>query len=180
MAACARSIVAILRAVAHPLIRRAASVLTQHSRAGIPRNPDHSAEPPSPFTHMSARTSWLTYLVLLCCVALQAQPLIAGLSVAAAALSARYAITAFQAFKAAPPTLRRFYEGGFLPEMTRREASLILGVRESANADRIKAAHKRIMVANHPDAGGSSYMAAKINEAKDILTGKKSPGGSAF
>lgn len=95
-------------------------------------------------------------------------------------MAGRYAIQAYQAFKAAPPKLRRFYDGGFLPEMTRREASQILGVRESASIDRIKAAHKRIMVANHPDAGGSSYLAAKINEAKDILTGKKSPGGSAF
>mmetsp|Transcript_4333 Transcript_4333/g.10829 ORF Transcript_4333/g.10829 Transcript_4333/m.10829 type:complete len:111 (-) Transcript_4333:171-503(-) len=109
-----------------------------------------------------------------------ATPMIAGFGVAAAAMGARYAITAYQAFKAAPPRLRRFYDGGFLPEMTKREASQILGVRESAQADRIKAAHKRIMVANHPDAGGSSYLAAKINEAKDILSGKKSPGGSPF
>jgi len=106
--------------------------------------------------------------------------MIAGFGVAAAAMATRYAITAYQAFKAAPPRLRRFYDGGFLPEMTKREASQILGVRESAQADRIKAAHKRIMVANHPDAGGSSYLAAKINEAKDILSGKKSPGGSPF
>jgi len=110
----------------------------------------------------------------------QTTPLIAGFGVAAAALGGKYAIQAFQTLKAAPPRLRRFYDGGFLAEMTRREASLILGVRESASADRIKAAHKRIMTANHPDAGGSSYLAAKINEAKDILTGKKSPGGSAF
>jgi len=35
--------------------------------------------------------------------------------------------------------------------------------------DKIKEAHKRVMVANHPDAGGSHYVASKINEAKDIL-----------
>lgn len=44
-------------------------------------------------------------------------------------------------------------QGGFLPEMTRREAALILGIRESAPEERIKEAHRRVMVANHPDAG---------------------------
>lgn len=39
--------------------------------------------------------------------------------------------------------------------MTKREASLILGVRESAGEERIKEAHRRIMVANHPDSGRS-------------------------
>ena len=51
--------------------------------------------------------------------------------------------------------------------------------RESANAEKVKEAHKRVMVANHPDAGGSHYLASKINEAKDVLTGK-TRGGSAF
>lgn len=36
------------------------------------------------------------------------------------------------------------------------------------------------MVANHPDAGGSHYLASKINEAKDVMTGKTKGGGSAF
>ncbi len=45
-------------------------------------------------------------------------------------------------------------QGGFLSEMTRREASLILGLRESAAEEKVKDAHRRIMVANHPDSGG--------------------------
>lgn len=71
---------------------------------------------------------------------------------------------------------KTFYKGGFQPEMNKREAALILGLRESAGEERIKDAHRRIMVANHPDSGGSSFIAAKVNEAKDILLGKKKPG----
>ncbi len=45
---------------------------------------------------------------------------------------------------------------------------------------KIKEMHRKIMVANHPDAGGSSYVAAKVNEAKDILTGRKRSGSDVF
>ncbi|CAM9452832.1 unnamed protein product [Scytosiphon promiscuus] len=64
---------------------------------------------------------------------------------------------------------KRYYEGGFDEKMTRKEAALILGVRERAPAQRIKDSHRRILMINHPDKGGSKYMAAKINEAKEIL-----------
>lgn len=66
-----------------------------------------------------------------------------------------------------------------MQQMTRREASQILGVRESAAEERIKEAHIRVMKANHPDLGGSSYIAEKVNEAKDMLLGKKNR-SSAF
>jgi DnaJ family protein C protein 19 len=52
--------------------------------------------------------------------------------------------------------------------------------RENAHPEKVKEAHKKVMVANHPDAGGSHYLASKINEAKDILLGKTKGGGSAF
>ncbi|XWS66926.1 hypothetical protein CRYUN_Cryun05aG0242500 [Craigia yunnanensis] len=109
-------------------------------------------------------------------------PLIAGLAVAAVAYAGRYSLQAWQAFKARPPTarMRRFYEGGFQPSMTRREAAMILGVRESTPAEKIKEAHRRVMVANHPDAGGSHYLASKINEAKDMMLGRTKGGSSAF
>lgn len=63
-----------------------------------------------------------------------------------------------------------YYKGGFDPVMSRIEASRILGISPSSNSDKIKQAHKRIMVLNHPDKGGSPYLAAKINEAKDLLS----------
>lgn len=63
----------------------------------------------------------------------------------------------------------KYYEGGFEEKMTRREAALILGVRESSTGKRIKEAHRRILILNHPDTGGSTYIASKINEAKELL-----------
>lgn len=63
----------------------------------------------------------------------------------------------------------KYYDGGFLEKMTRREAAQILGTRESASAERIKEAHRRILMANHPDKGGSAFLATKINEAKEML-----------
>lgn len=69
---------------------------------------------------------------------------------------------------------KNFYDGGFEDKMTKREAALILGIRESATVERIKDAHRRILLLNHPDRGGSAYMAAKINEAKDhLIKGKQ-------
>ncbi|KAF5730265.1 mitochondrial import inner membrane translocase subunit TIM14-3-like [Tripterygium wilfordii] len=109
-------------------------------------------------------------------------PMIIGGVVGAAALGTRFLIPRWQAFKAylARPRARRFYPGGFEAVMTRREAAMILGVRESAVMEKIKEAHRRVMVANHPDAGGSHYLASKINEAKDIMLRKGKGGGSIF
>ncbi|PKA66937.1 Mitochondrial import inner membrane translocase subunit TIM14-1 [Apostasia shenzhenica] len=111
-----------------------------------------------------------------------ATPLIAGIAVAAAAFAGRYGVLAWQAYKARPivPRMRKFYEGGFQPAMTKREAALILGIRESIPPDKVREAHRKVMVANHPDAGGSHYLASKINEAKDLLLGNTKGGGSAF
>ncbi|KAK2175205.1 hypothetical protein NP493_743g00012 [Ridgeia piscesae] len=70
----------------------------------------------------------------------------------------------------------KYYKGGFDPKMSKREAGLILGVSPSASKTKIKDAHKRIMLANHPDRGGSPYLASKINEAKDYLDKYKPQG----
>jgi DnaJ family protein C protein 19 len=68
----------------------------------------------------------------------------------------------------------KYYKGGFEAKMTRREASLILGISPTASKTKVKEAHKRIMALNHPDRGGSPLLAAKINEAKDLLESGKS------
>lgn len=64
---------------------------------------------------------------------------------------------------------RQLYKGGFDDKMTRREAALILGVRESADSKRVQERHRKMLIANHPDHGGSTFLAGKINEAKDVL-----------
>jgi DnaJ family protein C protein 19 len=63
----------------------------------------------------------------------------------------------------------KYYEGGFEDSMTTKEAALILGVRESSSPKRVKDAYRQLLVLNHPDRGGSNYMAGKINEAKELL-----------
>ncbi len=56
-------------------------------------------------------------------------------------------------------------------KMTRTEALKVLGLEEGATDDEIRAAHRRLILQNHPDKGGSDYLASKINEAKDVLLG---------
>jgi hypothetical protein len=56
--------------------------------------------------------------------------------------------------------------------MSSEEAHAILGVAEGASRDTILDAYKRLMKKMHPDQGGSTYLAARINQAKDMLVDK--------
>jgi len=132
-----------------------------------------------------------------------ATPFIVGLGVAAAATAARAAIPAVEALRTNPEVKRQFGAaaagfggmrsafrmpaifggsgaGGFEATMSRREASQILDVSERGSKQQIKDAHRKMMMLNHPDRGGSPYIASKINEASEILQGQNRSSGSAF
>lgn len=49
------------------------------------------------------------------------------------------------------------------------EAYLVLGLNPGASREDVQAAHRNLMKRFHPDQGGSTYIAAKVNEAKDVL-----------
>ncbi|GGC01168.1 hypothetical protein GCM10011352_29110 [Marinobacterium zhoushanense] len=58
---------------------------------------------------------------------------------------------------------------GDRPSMTREEALAILGLEPGADREAIIDAHRRLIQRNHPDRGGSTWLASRINEAKTLL-----------
>lgn len=54
-------------------------------------------------------------------------------------------------------------------KMSRDEAYRVLGLAPGATREKIIEAHRRLIQKVHPDRGGSDYLAAKLNQAKDIL-----------
>ncbi len=62
--------------------------------------------------------------------------------------------------------LRRSLAG---PAMRVSEARTLLGVRDDADVEEIRAAHRRLIAKVHPDAGGSAGLASQLNAARDFL-----------
>ncbi|KAL0954939.1 hypothetical protein HGRIS_003872 [Hohenbuehelia grisea] len=97
-----------------------------------------------------------------------ATPVIVGVGAIAAALAGRHLIRRGGLFGKA--AVEEWAKGGFKAKMDRKEAISILGLKDGPTLrNRLKDAHRHIMLANHPDRGGSPYLASKINEAKDLL-----------
>lgn len=76
-----------------------------------------------------------------------------------------------RAFRPAAPRAQR-PTGPAQTRMTRAEALEVLGLKEGASADDVRTAYKQLIRKVHPDApGGSGYLAAKLNQARQVLLG---------
>ncbi|KAH8084615.1 putative chaperone [Filobasidium floriforme] len=94
-------------------------------------------------------------------------PITIGLGILGAGLGGRVLWQAFRGGAAAGAS--KFAKGGFQGKMDKSEAMQVLGLKDPLTTNKLKDAHRRLMLANHPDRGGSPYLAGKINEAKALL-----------
>ena len=125
-------------------------------------------------TRMTARNLKLTALAFIFILAATAVIIFAiagryGLAAPAGALALwgmRAYLLARQIKASAPPPAQSPKQA-----MSRAEALDILGLEEGASETDIEAAYKALIVKNHPDQGGTDWLAARLNEARDILLG---------
>ena len=91
------------------------------------------------------------------------------------AVVVRQALRAAKQFNVKLPSMSQFQRlDGFGAEMSKSEALKILNLKpyQANNADAIRDVHRKLLLSNHPDRGGSTFIASKINEAKEVLLGK--------
>ena len=101
-----------------------------------------------------------------------------GLSLGVLLLLTGHGVTAISALLLLGPLVWQWMAPNAIPRrpggtsrMSRAEALEILGLPPAASDADIKAAHVRLMRAAHPDAGGSDWLATRINQARDVLLG---------
>ncbi|WFD37156.1 mitochondrial import inner membrane translocase subunit TIM14 [Malassezia japonica] len=136
-------------------VYKAAAVRAEVARAALPGVRTMSTSPFRPSSPQLLRATQPQAV---------ATPIIIGCSLIGAGLAARMMMSPKSGASG------KWVKGGFQAKMDRKEAVQILGLRESSvTRNRIKDSHRRMMIANHPDRGGSPYLASKINEAKDLL-----------
>lgn len=89
--------------------------------------------------------------------------LLAAGGVTAIEIWRRREVSRFEHENAAPPKAQS------PGRMGADEAASVLGLTPGAGAEEIRSAHRRLIAQLHPDKGGSDYLAAKINEARDSM-----------